>query len=439
MLESDLCASRRSYLGVESGSVTVIDGRVGHLPSGTVPEPGDTLVGSVLTPCAPAQGRDQAGQSSQSHKVALCARYSLSHPSSARLRRRYLLSKSGFPLRAPGENVRTSSVIVSADAAGLDQASRVLRAGGVCAFPTETVYGLGADAFSTPAIAEIYRLKNRPDWNPLIVHALDADMARSLARVWPGVAVELAHRFWPGPLTLVVDRAAHVPDAVSAGTGTVALRVPAHPVALDLLAACGLPLAAPSANRSESVSPTCAQHVLRSLPDVPLIVDGGPCRWGIESTVLDITCTPPRLLRPGALPLRKLRDAIGAIDFSAASFGDGDGTARSPGQGRRHYAPRAKVVIVDDVEVAGQSGLGKPCGILTHVDLDVARTAWAEHVEVLPDDPAGYGADLYAALHRLDDRGISTIAVLAPPEDEDWMAVRDRLHRASAGPMPAVR
>ncbi|WP_206739409.1 L-threonylcarbamoyladenylate synthase [Streptomyces sp. L2] len=321
---------------------------------------------------------------------------------------------------------------MSADAAGLGRASRLLRAGGVCAFPTETVYGLGASAFSPTAIAEIYRLKNRPTWNPLIVHAVDVDMARGLARVWPEAAAVLADRFWPGPLSLVVDRADHVPDAVSAGTGTVALRVPAHPVARELLAECALPLAAPSANRSESVSPTCAEHVVRTLPDVPLVVDGGPCRWGIESTVVDVTCTPPRLLRPGALPLRMLRDVIGVIDCPQAAAVVG--AARSPGMGRRHYAPRARVVLVDDFGAFGLDGLPKPCGILTHDVPDAALTGSAAHVEVLPDDPAGYGADLYAALHRLDDSGMDTVAVLAPPKGEEWMAIRDRLDRASAGP-----
>lgn len=326
-------------------------------------------------------------------------------------------------------------VVVGADKAGLGRASRLLRAGGVCAFPTETVYGLGANAFVPSAIAEIYRLKNRPVWNPLIVHTVDAGMARSLARAWPDVAVMLAERFWPGPLSLVVERADRVPDAVSAGTGTVALRVPAHPVAQALLRECGLPLAAPSANRSEQLSPTSAEHVLRGLPDVPLVVDGGPCRWGIESTVVDVTCTPPRLLRPGALPLRTLKEVVGVIDCPGEP--SQGGAVRSPGSARRHYAPMAKVVLVDDFDASRLRGLRQPSGVLTYQVPDSALTDWAEHIEILPDDPTGYAADLYAALHRLDDRGMSTVAVLAPPRHEDWMAVRDRLHRASANPTSA--
>ena len=179
--------------------------------------------------------------------------------------------------------------VVRADSDGLRRAAALLRADGVCAFPTETVYGLGANALSPAAISRIYRLKGRPAWNPLIVHAHHADHARSLTRTWPDLAGELARRFWPGPLTMVVERAAQVPGIVSAGSATVAIRVPAHPVALALLEECSLPLAAPSANRSEGLSPTRPEHVLRSLPEVPLVVDGGSCEFGIESTVLDLT------------------------------------------------------------------------------------------------------------------------------------------------------
>jgi L-threonylcarbamoyladenylate synthase len=301
--------------------------------------------------------------------------------------------------------------IVAPDAAGIREAVELLRAGSVVAFPTETVYGLGADAFSPKAVAEIYRLKNRPSWNPLIVHVPSAAAARSLVSEWPTVADDLTARFWPGPLTLVFKR-----DAA----GTIAIRVPAHPVALRLLEASELPLAAPSANRSESISPTTAEHVVRSLPDVPLVLDGGPSSCGIESTVLDLTTATPTLLRPGALGLRAIRSVTGAI----ALPGDGpaDGTARpSPGMSRRHYAPRARVILT-------------PRAAESDPDTGVLAFAGPEgkNRELLSADPREYAADLYAALHRLDDAGVATILVQEPPDTEDWLAIRDRLKRAAA-------
>ncbi|GGQ38947.1 L-threonylcarbamoyladenylate synthase [Couchioplanes azureus] len=311
-------------------------------------------------------------------------------------------------------------MIVAADAAGIRRAAGLLRAGSVVAFPTETVYGLGADAFSTRAVAEVYRLKNRPSWNPLIVHVAHVSAARELAAHWPRAADDLAAAFWPGPLTLVVRRAPHLTQ-VGADTGTIAVRVPAHEVALRLLEATGLPLAAPSANRSEGISPTTAEHVLRSLPDVPLVLDGGPASWGIESTVLDVTGEVPRLLRPGALGLREIREVTGTIALPEEVA---DGSARpSPGMSRRHYAPRAKVVLTDEVDPAG---LDASVGVLTYETADVPGA------EVLSADPREYAADLYAALHRLDDAGVATILVKTPPPTEEWLAVRDRLSRAAA-------
>ncbi|WP_067507820.1 L-threonylcarbamoyladenylate synthase [Actinoplanes sp. TFC3] len=306
-------------------------------------------------------------------------------------------------------------MIITADAGGIRRAADLLRAGQVVAFPTETVYGLGADAFSERAVAEIYRLKNRPSWNPLIVHVADVTAARALAKQWPDLANELAAQFWPGPLTLVVERAGHL------GTGTIAVRVPAHDVALKLLDASGLALAAPSANRSESISPTTAQHVLRSLPDVPMVLDGGPTRWGIESTVVDVTVDPPRLLRPGALPLRDLRQVTGSITLPDEVA---DGAERSsPGMSKRHYAPRARLILTDDVSSVSAP---EPVAVLTYETEDVPGA------EILSVDPREYAADLYAALHRLDDRGVRTIIAKNPPPTEEWLAVRDRLTRAAA-------
>lgn len=313
-------------------------------------------------------------------------------------------------------------MIVAPDAGGIRRAAELLRAGSVVAFPTETVYGLGADAFSAAAVAEIYRLKNRPSWNPLIVHVANVAAARALARSWPDTANELAAAFWPGPLTLVVERAAHLTQPGAETGGTIAIRVPEHEVALRLLETVGLPLAAPSANKSEGISPTTAEHVLRSLPEVPLVLDGGPAAWGIESTVVDLTGGTPRLLRPGALPLREIREVAGAIELPDEVV---DGAARlSPGMSRRHYAPRARLVLADDpADVRDVAG---PVGVLTY------ETANVPGAELLSAEPREYAADLYAALHRLDDRGVATIIVRNPPATEEWLAVRDRLKRAAA-------
>jgi L-threonylcarbamoyladenylate synthase len=314
--------------------------------------------------------------------------------------------------------------ILAPDAAGLRRASELLRSGSVCAFPTETVYGLGGDAFSAQAVAEIYRLKNRPAWNPLIVHVDSARRAESLAEEWPETAAALAQRFWPGPLTLVVQRAARLPHAGGGDEHTIAIRVPAHPVAQALLRECELPLAAPSANRSEQISPTRAEHVLRSLPDVPLVLDGGPCEFGIESTVVDVTGGLVTLLRPGALALRAIGEVVGKVELP-----DLTGPVRSPGLGKRHYAPRAKLVIVESIGAAELGGWPSPLGILTYGDPVTSGVTGA--VELLSAEPREYAADLYAALHRLDDAGVATIVALAPPAGDDWLAVNDRLTRAA--------
>lgn len=345
--------------------------------------------------------------------------------------------------------------VVAPDAAGLLRAAALLKSDQVCAFPTETVYGLGASALSTTAVERIYALKGRPKYNPLIVHVASAEAAEALAGAWPASAARLAAALWPGPLTMVVPRGPRIPAMVSAGRDTVALRVPAHPVALALLQACGLPLAAPSANRSESVSPTTAQHVARSLPAVPLILDGGPCQLGIESTVVDLTCSPPRLLRPGALPVRALRALLPDLEVPslaaslgpepAASSQEEDTTARAaPGMMSRHYAPRAVLYLLPEAALqaklsslvaaaspAGHRRLGLLC-YRSQPDLALH----CAHVEQLPDDPLGYAADLYAALHRLDDAGVDVILAVRPPdtraEDADWLAITDRLQRAAA-------
>lgn len=330
----------------------------------------------------------------------------------------------------------------------LARAAALLQNDQVCAFPTETVYGLGGNALSTTAIERIYALKGRPKYNPLIVHVADAAAAERLAAAWPEVARRLARRFWPGPLTLVVPRGAAVPAIVSAGLPTLALRVPAHPVALALLQAAGLPLAAPSANRSESVSPTTAAHVLRSLPAVPLVLDGGPCRLGIESTVVDLTTTPPRLLRPGALPLRVLLEELPELVLPATAESLGEAGARplrdagdeqaprpSPGMLSRHYAPRAPLRLLSPQPAAVLEpqilALPAPRGLLTYRPLPELQSHFV-HIEQLAEDPQAFAADLYAALHRLDESGVASIAALAPPAGLDFHAITDRLRRAAA-------
>jgi L-threonylcarbamoyladenylate synthase len=307
------------------------------------------------------------------------------------------------------------------------QAARVLQAGGLVAFPTETVYGLGANALDANAVARIFAAKGRPATNPIIVHVSDIDEAKKLTSSWPALAQELAHRFWPGPLTLVLPKASCVPDLVTAGGPTVALRMPAHPVALALLKASGLPLAAPSANRSEELSPTLAAHVVAGLGDrIDLLLDGGPTTGGLESTVLDLTCHPPRLLRPGLVSRAELEEVIGTISYDQSLT---DEIARSPGQRRRHYAPHTPLEITSNsrrrIEELCNSGLR--IGWLTHDDENASPAVRV----LLPNDVTGYSARLYEALHELDNLGLDRIVVERPPDGDEWLAVRDRLRRAA--------
>jgi L-threonylcarbamoyladenylate synthase len=324
---------------------------------------------------------------------------------------------------------------VNPDPAALRQAADVLRAGGLVAFPTETVYGLGAHALDPAAIQRIYEAKGRPAYNPLIVHLADARSARALASAWPDEAERLAAAFWPGPLTLVLPKHDSIPESVTAGLPSVALRVPAHPVAHALLREAGIPVAAPSANRSTGVSPTTAQHVARSLGErVDVIVDGGPCPVGIESTVLSLAGPVPTLLRPGTISIDDLRPVIGDVAL-ASSATDATAARPSPGMLDRHYAPRATVRIVprEDRErvladAAAAVDRGHWVGALL---LEDAHDPRITPVLRMPDDPAGYASRLYAALHELDDGGCDVILVDAPPDAPAWAGVHDRLRRAA--------
>ncbi len=297
-------------------------------------------------------------------------------------------------------------MIYPTNAATIAHAAELLRAGELVAFPTETVYGLGANALDAQAVQRIYAAKGRPSTSPLIVHVDSIKMARGLAAEWPETAEKLARAFWPGPLTLVVRKQPHVPDAATAGLPSVGLRMPAHPVALALITATGVPLAAPSANRFTQLSPTTAAHVERALGEhVAMILDGGPCTVGIESTVVSVTGGRPALLRPGVITAAQIEAVAGALGEAPASPG---GVAhRSPGLHPKHYSPRTPVLIAgrDDVP---------PGARLAHLD-----------AAALP------AAELYATLHRLDDEGYDAILVTLPPDTPEWAAVRDRLTRAA--------
>jgi L-threonylcarbamoyladenylate synthase len=328
----------------------------------------------------------------------------------------------------------------SPDPRALGPAAETLRRGGLVAFPTETVYGLGAHALDPQAVARIYAAKGRPGYNPLIVHVADADAARALTSAWPAEADALAAAFWPGPLTLVLPKNDSIPHSVTAGLPSVALRVPAHPVAHALLRLAGIPVAAPSANRSTEVSPTTAQHVVRSLGErVDVIVDGGPCPVGIESTVLSLAGPVPTLLRPGTISVDDLRPVIGHVALPS-SAPEATAARPSPGMMDRHYAPRAELRLLvegeSEAKLMAVPVLGDTAVLVLHPNARTAGVLPSAHVIVMPDDPTEYAARLYALLHELDERGYARIWVQQPPDAPAWAGVRDRLRRAATGPHP---
>lgn len=321
--------------------------------------------------------------------------------------------------------------VAGSDEAVIAAGAQALAAGRLVAFPTETVYGLGADALDPAAVARIFRAKGRPTDHPLICHVASADELPGLMAAPTPAATALADAFWPGPLTLVVERAAAVPDAVTGGRDTVAVRVPAHPQALALLRAFGGPVAAPSANRFGRPSPTRADDVAAELGDaVDVIIDGGPCEVGIESTVLDLTTDPPQVLRPGRISAEQIAQVLG-IPVSA----EASGPARAPGMLESHYAPGARVEVVAEKAAAGRAAAAMDDG------LRVAVLA-PGHIADLPagclvlgpvGDPDAYAARLYAAFRRADAEGAQVIVAVPPPAEGIGIAVRDRLARASAG------
>ncbi|HXG42513.1 MAG TPA: L-threonylcarbamoyladenylate synthase [Dehalococcoidia bacterium] len=317
-------------------------------------------------------------------------------------------------------------------AEAIAEAARVLRAGGLVAFPTETVYGLGADALSAEAVARIFAAKGRPADNPLIVHVGSPEEVGRVAREVPPLARHLMERFWPGPLTLVLPRSPVVPLATTGGLDTVAVRMPSHPVALALVRVAGVPVAAPSANRSGRPSPTRAEHVLEDLGEaVDLVLDGGPCPVGVESTVVDITGPVPVVLRPGGLPKEAIEEALGR----PVQLGAGPEMARrSPGTRYRHYAPSAPLVIVAPQElvpvVRGLLEEGKLVGLLARHDPGVRHERLRSRI--VPGGLRAYARELFDALRSLDGEGCQVIVAEAVEEQGLGLAVMDRLRRASA-------
>ena len=293
------------------------------------------------------------------------------------------------------------------------QAAAILRSGGLVAFPTETVYGLGADATNSAAVRKIFAAKGRPSTNPLICHVPDAAVAQRYARQWPPAASQLAEAFWPGPLTLVLPKTDEIPHEVTAGRDTVALRAPDHELTLMLLRILDRPLAGPSANQSSHISPTTAQHVRDELAnEVGMILDGGPCEVGIESTVLDLSGDRSTILRPGGVTREQIEAVIGPVEVFSGPV-DPSVAAASPGQQEKHYAPRTPAYRFESADRPRVNG----------AILD------------LQGDAKAYARTFYARLRELDQSGVAAIYIETPPDTAEWTAVRDRIVRATQ-PLP---
>lgn len=325
--------------------------------------------------------------------------------------------------------VRTAGPDEATRRAAIAELAPLLRDGRLVAFPTETVYGLGANALDRNAVAKVFAAKGRPSVHPLIVHIATIDDLRTVTREQTDLAHRLAKAFWPGPLTLVLPKADVVPDLVSAGLDTVGVRIPANPIARELIAAAGVPVAAPSANPFTRISPTTAQHVIEHLGDrIDAVLDGGPTDVGIESTVVDATGERPVLLRPGGVSESQIEAVAGPVDRPAKVASES--TPRpSPGTSIRHYSPRASVVEVTrdphgklDLPDAPQG----PWGVLTFATPPEGATVAVE----MPRDPAGYAQKLFAALHEVDAARCVTVFIERLPTERDWDAVADRLRRA---------
>ncbi len=309
----------------------------------------------------------------------------------------------------------------------VEQAAKLIRAGELVAFPTETVYGLGANALDETAVQKIFTAKGRPQNNPLIVHVSGKEQAQSLVAQWTDNAEKLAEAFWPGPLTIVLPKKEHIPHITTGGGSTVALRCPDDETALMLIETSGVPIAAPSANRSGSISPVDGVHVQKDLEGlIPLILDSGPVPGGIESTVIDLSGDHPRLLRPGLLSVTEIESVIGPLERTSVTI-SADSPAASPGLQKRHYSPKTPFCEANKKEIGKQT---QPFGMLHF------KNKKFDHKDmlsiVLSENPQQYAHDLYRALHELDTQNLSAIFFEMPPHADEWLGVRDRLMRASA-------
>jgi L-threonylcarbamoyladenylate synthase len=319
--------------------------------------------------------------------------------------------------------------------AAVKRAGELLRRGEVVALPTETVYGLAANALDANAVARIYQIKGRPANNPIIVHVASVEMARDCVSNWPSLAEKLAKAFWPGPLTLVLPRAKAIPDIVTANGPTVGVRWPSHPFIQAVIRECDFPLAAPSANPSTHTSPTNAQHVQKFFGEkLALIVDGGQSQIGIESTVLDLTGSPPRLLRPGMIHEQALLAVTGRLTLG---FGDSEEVLKSPGRLPKHYSPRARLVVLswrDEVELKSQITAirfrPEQAYVVAHSRIPSADEFGS--VSVIPHDLEAFARALYSELHACDEAGAALIVVEMPPQTAEWRAIGDRLRRAAS-------
>ncbi len=294
----------------------------------------------------------------------------------------------------------------------ISEAAEILRAGGLVAFPTETVYGLGANALDPIAVQKIFEMKGRPETSPLIVHVASVEMAREIVADWPPLAEELARQWWPGPLTVVLPKNSRVPSSITAGLPTVGVRMPNHSMALDLIQAAGVPVAAPSANRFTALSPTTADHVRAAFGDTVPVLDGGPCAVGIESTVVAIDGDKLKLLRPGMISFAEIEQVTAQADVSHPA----------PGMHEKHYSPRTRLILVKG-----------PAELPDRTGAYVWRAALGPAARSIrmPLDAGPYAAQLYRVLHQLDAENWPWIAVEIPPDAPDWTAIRDRLQRAA--------
>jgi L-threonylcarbamoyladenylate synthase len=315
------------------------------------------------------------------------------------------------------------------------EAVTLLRRGEIVALPTETVYGLAANALDANAVEKIYAAKGRPAHNPVIVHVASLEMARQCIAHWPEEANRLASALWPGPLTLVLPRAPIIPEVVTAGGSTVGVRFPLHPLMRKVIEQCGFPLAAPSANPANQISPTTAEHVAEGLAGrIPLIIDAGPTSVGIESTVLDLSGEQVRILRPGMISARSIEKVL---NRSISSGPNDTAQLKSPGLLRKHYSPRARLIVTSWRNEAELCDHLKSTGIRSEAVHVLAYDCIPQmnpfgRVAIIPHDEDAYARALYAELHRSDQLGASLIVVERPPAGAEWEGIHDRLKRASA-------